>query len=934
MNITKHEVLHWDGFQAVIESFKSEFSDCARGDDGRVRFTIEPHRFLDILEVPAGEEFKTYRNTRLSNTSCLALVKTDCTELMFVKRKMTAAGDYKLKTYVFGKSKLLNSDIDLLKKLKFGDESSFDDLFDTKDIVKRFYREYKVWLERLDKSIEGIGPDDDRRHYSQILLSRMMFLYFIQTKSFLSDERNYLTEKWIEIKRNKGNFYRDFLLVLFFKVLNTRKEDRETTLFKSVPFLNGGLFKEHDIERTYDIQIGNGVLGNVLEFLDGWLWYVDETTDYDGGAQSINPEILGHIFEKTITDQNKKGAYYTPIDVTGYICDETIIPYCIQQVNKRFLSKYEKMSEIWENIKHSEYLYFNILRKIRILDPSCGSGEFLLTSSKILFELYIKTWKTIESRKSNQVKQEQGCISGCPEYYFKRLIVTENLYGVDIENGALEICKLRLWLSLVSAMSRDTADPLPNIDYNIMQGNSLIGYTDIPEKQQYSIDNPYDIEDILRNVDQLKDAYNAETDPQAAAHLRKTIEQMVKPCNDLLNSARASDIAVGEALRPTAKCMKEINPFHWRLHFHEAVTAGGFDIIVGNPPYGADIDYPTAFLKTAKTKNSFAFFIEVSMCLLKPSGRIGYIVPVSGISTANMKPLQKILLTDCSELKISNYDDRPGKLFEGLEHCRSSIILGTKRKGNGSSCAVFTTGYNRWYAPADRGGLFGRIRNNGYVQLNFTPSDSHPKNTIESFAFNMGTIPKFQNKREKQILTKILRKPPLRQSIRQKSDFVVYYHNAPQYWIRAMNVPMLRKTLTQSSHVKSVYLKNERVATVTLALLNSSLFYWFHIKTSNCRDLNFNEIENFRIDADEFAPGNVLNLSNLTHEMLKNYKKNSKIKTSKRKKKTVRHEEAYPKHAKSIIDKIDDILARHFGFTQNEAVFIKEFDKEFRMRDN
>ena len=169
-------------------------------------------------------------------------------------------------------------------------------------------------------------------------------------------------------------------------------------------------------------------------------------------------------------------------------------------------------------------------------------------------------------------------------------------------------------------MSRDTADPLPNIDYNMMHGNSLVGYNGIPKTQQHSIDNPYGIEDILRKIDRLKEEYNAEIDPREATRLKQEIEQEVKPCNDMLNQARASDLAVGEARRPTAKRMEEINPFHWRLHFHEAVLAGGFDIIVGNPPYGAKTDYPTAFLKTHKTRNTYAYFVEVSMNLLK-SGR-------------------------------------------------------------------------------------------------------------------------------------------------------------------------------------------------------------------------------------------------------------------------------------------------------------------------
>ena len=932
LNINKKEVLNWDSFQSVIKSFKSEFPDCARGDDDRMRFTIAPNRFLDIVEVPAEGVLKDHINKRLSNTACLFLAKDDSSEFMFAKREMSASGVYKPKRYIFSKAKLLNSDIARLRKLRCRDESSFDSLFDTRGVVKRFYGEYKVWLERLGKNIKGIRSDTDRRHYSQILLSRMMFLYFIQTKNFLSENPDYLARRLAETKRNGGNFYRDFLLVLFFKVLNTRKKNRPITGFGAIPFLNGGLFKEHDLEKAHDIQIDNDILGGVLKFLDGWMWYVDETADYEGGVQSINPEIMGHIFEKNITDQSKKGAYYTPIDVTEYICNETIIPYCIRQVNERFSCKYEKLPEILKSAEHTKYLYFDVLKKISILDPSCGSGEFILTASKILFDLYMNAWKTIENLESPQVKQEQFIIAGRLEYYFKRRIVTENLYGVDTENGALEICKLRLWLSLVSAMSKDKADPLPNIDYNIMQGNSLVGYIDIPEKQQYSIDNPYGVEEILRKVDRLKDRYNKETDPQVAELLREGIQQEIKPCNDMLNRARASDIVVCKERRPTANHMQKINPFHWRLHFHEAVTAGGFDIIVGNPPYGAKTDYPTSFLRTWKTGNTYAYFVEVSMGLLKSSGRLGYIIPVSSISTTNMASLQETMLDGFSELKISNYDDRPGKLFEGLQHCRSSIILGTKHDSGleEKTCAVSTTRYHRW-ASANRQDLFTKIRP---IPVNLSGLLECTRNGIPMVLSKMNTIPKFGDEIEKGILAKIYQKPSLVQATYKKPGFSVYYHNAPQYWIRAMNVPTFRKTIKVSSHVKFVYLKNKKAAIVALALLNSSLFYWFFIKTSNCRDLTVREIENIPIGVDEFASTDVLEFTTLTQELMKNYKNNSEIKTDNRTTGTLRYEAVYPMHAKPIIDRIDDILAVHFGFTRKEAVYIKSFDEEFRMRDN
>ena len=679
VNITKTDIGRCNSIDAVQRIFGREFQD-NMSEGGKLRFTVSPSQFLDVLEIPVSDDFRQHFDNIRPNTACLLLLKNDYGQMMFVMKEMGMAGNNVYNKYVVDIRQPRNSDVVLLRKIRYGSASSFLELFNTKDIVSNFYKKYKTLLGKLQKCITGITSPKDAQHYSQLLLSRIMFLYFIQARGFLSGNMGYLRDRFKDVIQSGGDFY-EYQTTLF-NVLNTEKHDRRYVL--DIPFLNGGLFKKHPIEEENRIRIENNIFKDILDFLDGWKWHVDDTADAASTTVSVNPEILGHIFESTITDQPGKGAYYTPIDVTEFICNGTIIPYCIRQVNNKFFSKHKKISDVLGSAGHSEYLYFEVLKKIRILDPSCGSGEFILTASKILFDLYTNAWQVVKNNKSNLVVQERELMTGRPDYYFKRRIITENLYGVDIENGALEICKLRMWLSLVSAMPNDAVEPLPNIDYNIMKGNSLVGYIDIPDNQQQSIDSPYGIEDILRKVDQLKKKYNAETDPQKAMQLRREIEQEVEPCNNLLNRARVSDLANGEARRPTIERMGEINPFHWRLHFHKAILSGGFDIIVGNPPYGAKTNYPTTFLKTHKTGNTFAYFMEISMNLLKPGGGIGYIIPVSGISTRYMMPLQRILLDGCSELKISTYDFRPGKIFEGKNNNRHAIVLGTKVGGGRS----------------------------------------------------------------------------------------------------------------------------------------------------------------------------------------------------------------------------------------------------------
>ena len=236
-------------------------------------------------------------------------------------------------------------------------------------------------------------------------------------------------------------------------------------------------------------------------------------------------------------------------------------------------------------------------------------------------------------------------------------------------------------------------------------------------------------------------------------------------------------------------------------------------------------------------------------------------------------------------------------------------------------CLVSSTRYHRWHA-ADRKKLF---KNTKYVPIIFGPLSA---DICKIFA-NIGTIPKIGEDIEKQIFIKIFQKPLLKHEIIAKSNFVVWYHNAPLYWIRAMNVPKFTHNITTSSHVKRIHLGNQDAATIVLALLNSSLFYWFFIKVSSCRDLTKIIISNMPVGIDDFTSVELVKLNGILKKLMHEYKQNCQIDTRKNKK----NEKITVKHSKRTIDEIDDILARHYGFTKDETTYIKQFDEKFRMSD-
>lgn len=917
MNIEISDVRGWNSLASVQRTLEAEFSKGHQIADNHVRFAIKQNQFLEMVEIPASDKFTThFRDNIIQTTSCLLLLKSDYSEIMFVRMETGIAGNDVYRKYKISCTEPNPSDVARLKKLQSGNPTSFMGLFDTKNIVLSFYKNYKDILENLCGNISGIPCAKDRRHYSQLLLSRIMFIYFIQSKQFLANEStNYLRNRFNQAVRDRKNFYKNFLLALFFNVLNTERKNRETNKFDSVPFLNGGLFKKHPIEKRHTISIENGIFDEILKFLDGWMWYVDDTVDDANTTTSVNPEILGHIFETMIEDQNGQGAFYTPADITSYICRETIRPYCLDRVNEHFQTNYDSLRGILSDASHAEYLYFEVIKGIRVLDPSCGSGEFVLTAYKILYELYAETWRAIENHDTMLVRNEKRRLGSNPRYYFKRRIITENLYGVDIDDGALEVCKLRLWLSLVADMDRENAEPLPNIDYNIMQGDSLVGYITPQAAQQLSIDEPEHVSKILSEIEALKQKYRQEQEPSKAELLHRQIDEKVDRYNKRLNKAWISDVS-RKFRKPFKIDVGEINPFHWILHFYNVVTSGGFDVVVGNPPWlstTADVSSKTRrpkllkpvydrLFKTKDAREHYAFFFEIALNMMKPGGRIGYIVALSSISLKTKKPLQEFLMNQCSELKISSYNDRPGKIFEGGTHARSVIILGLRDVD--TPCKIFTTISHRW-KKEDRPSLLDRVM--------YLPSKNfHIGDDCSITLYGEGIIPKFGVEVEKSIMSKFLSRPRLRLAI--KSKFVLWYHDTARYWVRVTDYKF------KDSHVHPIYLNTERQKIVIMALLNSSLAYWFFNKTTNNKEISAH-VKYLCVDFDAFSPADISHLRKLTNKLYRHYAERYRareIKTDK-------------VFCKAVIDEIDDILSIHYGFTKTELHYIKLFEAGFRI---
>lgn len=373
------------------------------------------------------------------------------------------------------------------------------DAFDVEKVTKKFYKEFQEEHLQFLQFVRGIDREVDRRWYASVILNRLMFVYFLQRKGFIDrGDLNYLQNKLAASKQHgKDLFFSEFLQALFFEAFAKLESDRDPKiqdLVGKVKYLNGGLFLKHRIEREYpDIAIADEAFDRIFTLFSRYSWNLDDTPG--GKDDEINPDVLGYIFEKYI-NQKAFGAYYTRPEITEYLCDRTINKLIVDRVNA--ITENTKFTDIKDLLNRLDanlcsHLIHEILPNLSLLDPACGSGAFLVAAMKSLIAIYSAIVGRIKLEGNRQLKQWLAKIEVSHpslSYFIKKRIITDNLYGVDLMEEATEIAKLRLFLVLVaSAQNVDELEPLPNIDFNIMAGNSLIGLIRVNEKSFDTVGN-------------------------------------------------------------------------------------------------------------------------------------------------------------------------------------------------------------------------------------------------------------------------------------------------------------------------------------------------------------------------------------------------------------------------------------------------------------
>jgi len=625
-----------------------------------------------------------------------------------------------------------------LQRVGDGDFSTLakiKDAFSVEKVTKEFYLEYRKLFENLLGELsknhtflnEASKNRLDTENFAKKLLGQIVFLYFVQKKGWLGvseggkwgeGDKNFLSNLFRKAKSDNKNFFNDYLEKLFYNALNNPRRDSADPSFSKdfncrIPFLNGGLFEAEYGWKDSLIYLDDKIFKAIFDVFDRYNFTVEEKSP-DDKEIAVDPEMLGKVFENLLPENLRKGkgTYYTPREIVYYMCQESLINY-LDSNSKIGRKKAEEYVKFMREDENKSIVAFEgeaveldeLLKNIKVCDPACGSGAFLVGMLNEIVRLRLLL-RILHPEK----------IAKKSEYELKKETIQNCIYGVDIDPGAIEIAKLRLWLQLVVDYELRDIEPLPNLDYRLMCGNSLLEefegvkfYNGENIEQQATLLVDTDKQEKITELkEKVKEYFNIHDD--------KEKQQKRKEINDirdwLIRSAlekRKQDL-VAQRKNEEAKANmldkksrekyltfwsknflgsesnikkvldtlhnpKEAKPFFiWKLEFIDVFEdKKGFDVVIANPPYvfTRGSDFSKEFKKVIKFNyetgigklNLFSLFIERGLKLLKADGDLIFIVPNTLFRATPYKPLREFIVNNHT---IKQIVDLQEGVFEGV----------------------------------------------------------------------------------------------------------------------------------------------------------------------------------------------------------------------------------------------------------------------------
>jgi hypothetical protein len=600
--------------------------------------------------------------------------------------------------------------------------------------------------------------------------------------------------------------------------------------------------------------------------------------------------------------------------------------------------------------------FWNAISTITVLDPTGGSGAFIFAALNILEPLYEACLDRMEAflaeaRAANGATWKPHANSYLAKfelilarvnhpshpnrrYFVLKSIILKNLYAVDIMEEAVEICKLRLFLKLAAQVEPDAAkdnlgiEPLPDIDFNIRAGNTLVGYATRGELEAVGNSDwilKEQVKEVLEAAEDAAKLYECflkcqvegdESPADFKAKLRRKFDHAREKCDRFV--AESYELGLSKNEKKFDAWKKSHQPFHWFIEFFGILNGGGFDVIIGNPPYvelSKIRGYAIRNLRTAACGNLYCPMLERFAALGARGFRLGVIVPLSLSCTERMNEIRDVLSTRLGEAWVSHFsgDANPSKLFEGVK-LRLDILLGV----GGSEFSLWSSPYLKWFADA-RTALFTAIT---YAQA--------PKSL-----WYLNLFPKLGSELAQSVMGKLLRQPPLGRFM-ASSGKPIYVHRVITMFVKCFDaVPYFRNDtdgVKKSEDYKPYQFTPAERAETAVAVLNSSTFFFYFVVLGDCFHCGKEFVHQFPCNltsAHELSGGK---LSEIAKRLMRDLKKNAiRRRAVSEMTGAVEYDEFWPSKSKPILDEIDTVLAGHYGFTAEELDFILNYDIKYRL---
>ncbi len=565
----------------------------------------------------------------------------------------------------------------------------FDRALDRETLTRQFFERFRAAAREIEHALQQQFPREPRdanAGEALLILSRLLFLYFVQQKGWLNGERRFLVDRLDAAVQSGHPFYASVLAPLFFGCLNTPIEDRDLPprLLGHVPYLNGGLFEPSAFERRHaEIHFENALMQRVIE--EGFERFAFRIDEHDPAGAHIDPEMLGKVFESLMAGDERasSGSFYTPRCIVDVLVARAIHHWC-------------GLEDVAALDRGRARALLQRLESIAILDPACGSGAFLLSALRLIEDM-------------TQTAAAIAELSVDPN--LRQAIVERSLFGVDLKPEAVRLCELRLWLAIVARrdMAIDAIPPLPNLDRNILQGNSLLSPIDFLGDGRGAVYRQW-VSALRAQADLIARYQNASQkerpalarllrshDQRLAAELlaaaididERELQEVAAPQKDLFGRVRPMNLVrcrelharIGELQRLLLNAEDgELDFFSYDVHFAPVMARGGFDVVTGNPPWvrnsriepRAKRMYADRYrLFRASTGRNAAFhqpdlsiaFFERALSLAAPAGVISLLMPAKVMNAAYAAPLRRAA-ESLSIVALEDWSDRARRLFD------------------------------------------------------------------------------------------------------------------------------------------------------------------------------------------------------------------------------------------------------------------------------